>query len=176
MRVATVAARDVGAALRFDSKFHLSRNNPLLQQLSQAKLPMFSVEQLVRAEAVWCGNIFTRVYASDEAHGKPLLAPYDVFRYLPWSDKILSRAEVPQFDRLQIRRGSILLVCSGRNLGPATIADSFCEQFVMSHDMIRIDGGLSDESIYVAAFLNTAYGQALVRTCGSAWKKDPVAG
>jgi type I restriction enzyme S subunit len=104
------------------------------------------------------------VYASSEEHGKPLLVPYDLFRYMPWSDKILSGSQVAQFARLEISRGWIFIVCSGRNLGPLTIADAFCERFAMSHDMVRISVSPSDESFYVAAFLSTAAGQASLRT------------
>jgi hypothetical protein len=49
---------------------------------------------------VWSGNIFARVYAESTEHGKPLLVPYDIFRYMPWSNKVLSRTQVTQFDRL----------------------------------------------------------------------------
>ncbi len=113
---------------------------------------------------VWTGNIFTRVYATSEEHGKPLLVPYDLFRYVPWSDKILSRNQVAQFSKLEIKRGWLFLVCSGRNLGPVTIADAFCERFAMSHDMVRIAVEPSDDLFYVAAFLSSSHGQAAIRT------------
>jgi hypothetical protein len=57
-----------------------------------------------------------------------------------------------------------VLVCSGRNLGPVTIADKFCEQFTMSHDMVRIAVEPCEDLFYVAAFLSTAHGQAAIRT------------
>ena len=83
---------------------------------------------------------------------------------MPWSDKILSKTQVVQFERLQLKRGMLLIVCSGRNLGPVSIADEFCAQFTMSHDMVRIEDDLSDELIYLAAFLRSKYGQAVIRT------------
>lgn len=125
---------------------------------------MRTIGETFGADRVWSGNIFTRVYATDPAHGRPLLVPYDLFRYVPWSDKILSRTQVPQFNRLLIERGCLFIVCSGRNLGPVTIADAFCERFAMSHDMVRIDAGLSPALFYVAAFLSTRHGQAAIRT------------
>ncbi len=164
MKIAAMSASDIRGSLRFDSKYHLSRHNPLLQDLARSGLPFASIQDRFSKDQVWCGNIFGRIYASDPDAGKPLLVPYDIFRYVPWSDKILSRSQVAQFDRLQIKRGTLMIVCSGRNLGPATIADAFCERFVMSHDMIRIEDNLSDELIYLAAFLRTSYGQAVIRT------------
>lgn len=164
MKISSIVATDVVGTLRFDSKFHLARDNPLLRQLRNGGYETVSVADVFGRSNVWTGNIFSRVYTTDTAYGKPLLAPYDLFRYVPWSDKVLSRSQVTQFDRLQIKRGWLFLVCSGRNLGPITIADRFCEQFVMSHDMVRISVEPSAELFYLAAFLSTAHGQALIRT------------
>lgn len=164
MRHSTITAHDVTGTLRFDSKFHLSRGNPLLKQLSTGPWPTVTVAEMFGRENVWTGNIFSRVYATSAEHGKPLLVPYDLFRYVPWSDKILSRSQVSQFDRLEIKRGHLFIVCSGRNLGPVTIADSFCERFAMSHDMIRVAVTPTADLFYLAAFLSTAHGQATIRT------------
>jgi hypothetical protein len=164
MRLSSITSHDVGGSLRFDAKFHLSRQNPLLQQLGSGRWPMRSVGETFGGENVWTGNIFARVYAASAEHGRPLLVPYDIFRYVPWSDKILSRSQVTQFERLEIKRGWLFLVCSGRNLGPVSIADAFCEQFAMSHDMVRIAVEPCEDLFYVAAFLSTAHGQAAIRT------------
>jgi type I restriction enzyme S subunit len=164
MRISSITVHEVVGSLRFDAKFHLSRQNPLLQQLNSGRWQMRTIGETFGKENVWSGNIFARVYASGSHHGKPLLVPYDIFRYVPWSDKILSRSQVKQFERLEIKRGWLFLVCSGRNLGPVSIADAFCEQFTMSHDMVRIAVEPSDDLFFVAAFLSTAHGQAAIRT------------
>lgn len=164
MRLSSITAHDVVGSLRFDAKFHLSRQNPVLQQLASGRWPMRTIGETFGPENVWSGNIFARVYAGSAEHGKPLLVPYDIFRYVPWSDKILSRSQVTQFERLEIKRGWLFLVCSGRNLGPVSIADAFCEQFTMSHDMVRIAVEPCEDLFYVAAFLSTAHGQAAIRT------------
>jgi len=164
MRVSSINASSVSGTLRFDAKHHLGRLNPLLQTLRSGRWELRSIAETFGRENVWTGNIFSRVYASSASFGKPLLVPYDLFRYLPWSDKILSRSQVDQFSDLEIQRGWLFLVCSGRNLGPVTIADSFCTQFAMSHDMVRIAVKPSPDLFYLAAFLSTAYGQAAIRT------------
>lgn len=164
MRISSITAQDMVGSLRFDAKFHLSRQNPLLQQLSSGRWPMRSIGDTFGKKQVWSGNIFARVYASSPECGKPLLVPYDIFRYVPWSDKILSRSQVTQFERLEIKRGWLFIVCSGRNLGPVSIADAFCERFTMSHDMVRIAVDPCEDLFYVAAFLSTAHGQAVIRT------------
>jgi hypothetical protein len=164
MKTSSVTVNAVVGTLRFDSKFHLSRKNPLLAQVQSGRWPMKSIGDTFGAHHIWSGNIFARVYAPSNEHGKPLLVPYDMFRYVPWSDKILSRSQVAQFERLEIKRGWLFIVCSGRNLGPCTISDTFCERFTMSHDMVRIAVEPSETLFYVAAFLSTAHGQATIRT------------
>lgn len=164
MRVVTITASEVTGIRRFDSKFHIARQNQVLAKVYSGKWPTRSVGETFGRKNIWSGDIFARVYAPDLAYGKPLLVPYDLFRYLPWSDKILSRTQVAQFGKLEIQRGWLFIVCSGRNLGPITIADQFCTQFTMSHDMVRVSASLSEDLFYVAAFLSTAHGQAAIRT------------
>lgn len=164
MRISSITASDVHGTLRFDSKYHISRKNPLLDGLRSSRWPMKSIGETFGKDKIWTGNIFSRVYAPSPEHGKPLLVPYDLFRYIPWSDKILSRSQVAQFSRLEVKRGWLFIVCSGRNLGPITIADAFCEQFTMSHDMVRIAVEPTPELFYLAAFLSTKHGQATIRT------------
>jgi type I restriction enzyme, S subunit len=67
------------------------------------------------------------------------------------------------FDTLEIRRGWLLMVCSGRNLGPVAMVDAYLEKFVLSHDMIRITVAPSDDLFYFAALMHTRIGQMLVR-------------
>jgi type I restriction enzyme S subunit len=164
VRLSSVTAKDLAGTRRFDAKFYVSRTNPILARLQSGQWTMRSIGETFGRNNIWTGNIFTRVYATAPEHGKPLLVPYDLFRYVPWSDKILSRTQVAQFSRLEVTRGWIFIVCSGRNLGPLTIADAFCERFTMSHDMVRIAVPPSEDSFYVAAFLSTAAGQAALRT------------
>lgn len=164
MRLSHITATEVGAQCRIDAKFHISRQNPLLRRLYSGKWPLRTIADQFGQDNVWSGNIFSRVYAQEAEFGKPLLVPYDLFRYVPWSDKILSKSQVPQFEKLQIRRGCLFIVCSGRNLGPVTLADAFCARFAMSHDMVRISVEPTDELFFLAAFLSTAYGQAAIRT------------
>jgi hypothetical protein len=164
MKLSSINASNVSGTLRFDAKYHLATLNPLLQDLNSGRWKFATIAETFGRENVWAGNIFSRVYASSPDYGKPLLVPYDLFRYLPWSDKILSRSQVDQFDRLEIKRGCLFIVCSGRNLGPVTIADSFCTQFTMSHDMVRIEVEPCEDLFFLAAFLSTAHGQAAIRT------------
>ncbi|MBB5741489.1 hypothetical protein [Brevundimonas aurantiaca] len=165
MREASITLSEVSGTLRFDSKYFISRINPVLQEIYGGRFTLRTVADFLPEGKIWSGNIFSRVYAEDPTLGKPLLVPYDLFRYVPWSDKVLSESQNAQYNKLAIKRGTAYLVCSGRNLGPISVADKFCENFCMSHDMVRIDaGGLTNAFFYVVAFLSSKHGQAAVRT------------
>lgn len=161
MRLGSVAGRDVSEELRLDARFFIDR--AFLRGKISERWPRVSVAELFGKGKVVLPNIFERIPASDEQFGKPILVPYDPFRYVPYSTYILSRQQVPTFERLQITRGTLLVVCSGRNLGPVTFVDRYLEQFVLSHDMIRIEANASEDLFYFAALMHTDVGRALVR-------------
>lgn len=164
MKLSSITVSEVSGSLRFDAKFHLSQHTPLLRQLNAGKWRTTTAEETFGRDAIWMPGRFSRVWASSAEHGKPLLVPYDAFRYLPWSTSYLSRVQVPEYQSAEVHRGTILVVRSGRNCGPVTMVDKFLESFVMSDDMLRVTGNvLSDDAFYFYAFLATPTGQELVR-------------
>jgi hypothetical protein len=106
---------------------------------------------------------FKRTYAVAGEDFVPYLRPYDVFEFLPPEADRLSRTRTENLDDYLIRAGDLLQTCSGRNLGPLTIADSYLSQFALSHDMIRIRIDNEQDRFYTLAFLRTPTGQHLLR-------------
>ena len=106
---------------------------------------------------------FRRTYAAFGEDSVPYLRPYDVFSYLPTSADLLSATRTEKLDQYRIHPGDILQSCSGRNLGPLTLADDYLSQFALSHDMIRVR--IEDEQFryYALAFMRTRTGQHLLR-------------
>ncbi len=165
MRQTHIRASELNATFRVDAKYHLSRVNPLIQELNAGPWKFETVASQLPDARIWSGNIFSRIYTSDPTRGRPLLAPYDLFRYSPWSNKVLSESLTSQFEQLKVKRGTAYVICSGRNLGPITIADRFAERFCMSHDIVRIEPtALTEDFFYVVAFLSTRHGQMSIRT------------
>lgn len=112
---------------------------------------------------IWAPPRFARAYASAAEPGRPYLRPYDVFDYLPDTSDRLSLLRNNDVDRLVPGPGTLLQTCSGRNLGPLTIADDDLASFALSHDMIRIEVDDEDNRLYLLAYLKTPTGQALLR-------------
>ncbi|MHB8868395.1 MAG: restriction endonuclease subunit S domain-containing protein [Thermoleophilia bacterium] len=101
-----------------------------------------------------------RVYAGSREEGTPYLRPYDVFDYLPRAADVLASETA---GNLRPAEGTILQTCSGRNLGPLTLADRYISQFAVSDDMLRLWIPDVRHRFYVMAFLSTNMGQSLLR-------------
>lgn len=113
--------------------------------------------------SVWDPPRFARAYAAPAEPGVPYLRPYDVFDYLPDASDRLATLRNRDIDRLIIAEGDLLQTCSGRNLGPITIADETLAGLALSHDMIRISSRDSVTRAFLLVYLKSRYGQALLR-------------
>lgn len=87
------------------------------------------------------------------------LRPYDIFDYLPGPADFLSKSRSPNLSSLMVNSGTILQTCSGRNLGPAVLADEYLASFAFSHDLVRIEIDDETERLVVLAYLRTTQGK-----------------
>ena len=94
----------------------------------------------------------------------PYIRPYDVFDYLPVAADLLSARANPRIDELRLTRGMVVLPRSGRNLGPAVAVDTYLAKFVLSDDAIRITPNDPQNLPYLLAWIDSAPGQALIRS------------
>ncbi|MGH3967627.1 MAG: hypothetical protein ACRDTV_05795 [Mycobacterium sp.] len=165
MITSTVRSRSVLAHDRLDAHFFTSAGVAAHERLAVvgATGAVESVTQVEEIADVWDPPRFARAYAAAEEPSKPYLRPYDVFDYLPAESDRLSVLRNEDVDRLAPRVGTLLQTCSGRNLGPVTMADEDIAAFALSHDMIRIEAKNEEDRCYLLAFLKTPTGQALLR-------------
>ena len=105
---------------------------------------------------VWAPARFKRVYAVAGEKELPYLRPSDTLNYVPRAADMLSARRSKDIDTYRLRKGMILVTCSGRNLGPTVYVDAFMAAFVLSHDMIRVE--VEDETLrfYVLGLLGLA--------------------
>lgn len=106
---------------------------------------------------------FKRTYAAPGEEYVSYLRPYDVFEYFPPEADRLSVQRTAKLDEYRVQAGDLLQTCSGRNLGPLTIADEYLARFALSHDMIRISIEDEIDRYYTFAFLRSRTGQHLLR-------------
>src|SRR4051794_9954745 len=101
MRLGTATASEVGRWLRLDVKFFLDVGQAAHKRLERSRWPLTTVAETFGRENVRQPGRFARVPAASEEYGKPLLVPYDCFRYLPYSNDIASRTQTPGFPSLE---------------------------------------------------------------------------
>ncbi len=163
MRIGTVQTKQLPATHRIDCKFFLDEGYSAFRRIRRGSLKLLRAGDVFGDENIWMPTRFKRVYARSAEFGKPILVPYDCFRYVPWSDAYLSRSQVEEYASAEVKRGWLLMTRSGRNLGPMTLVDSCLERFTVSDDMVRISVDVCDELLYFTGFMQTPTGQAIIR-------------
>ena len=148
---------------RLDAHFFTAPGVAASEQLAVLEASGVEVGRLGELAAVWDPPRFARVYAAPAEPGVPYLRPYDVFDYLPDASDRLATLRNQDIDRLTIAHGDLLQTCSGRNLGPVTIADETMAGIALSHDMIRISAREPATRAFLLAYLKSNIGQALLR-------------
>lgn len=166
MRTRTVTSTLCFRRGRLDSNYYLAPGVAARDRLAQAEaegLPLQPIAVQRSVGDVWQPKRFKRAYAAPGEASVPYLRPYDVFECLPTPAGWLSSDRTENLDQYEIRPGTILQTCSGRNLGPVTVADRYLSGFVLSHDMLRIEVEDDHERAALLAFLSSPTGQAILR-------------
>jgi len=151
---------------RLDAWYFLAPGAAAGRRLSAAKANGVQVESLGGPDGlakVSQPGRFKRAYAGRGEEYIPYLAPHDAFLYLPTEAGRLSLNRTENLDRYRITRGTLLQTCSGRNLGPNVIADSYLARYATSHDLVRIECGDGRIRNWIAAWLRSRTGQELLR-------------
>jgi hypothetical protein len=134
-----------------------------IEKAKAAGLKTLALGPVLGHGKIWAPARFKRAYAAPGEPSAPYLRPYDVFNYFPEPADWLSTLRTEDLQTYQLKRGMILQTCSGRNLGPAVIVDSYLAKFLLSHDMIRIEIEQERLRYYTLAFLNSEAGRRLLR-------------
>lgn len=108
------------------------------------------------AENVFYLNRFTRTFV-DESFGVPYMAGRDIIKVRPTDVSYLSYTETSGLDAYKLKEGWILMTCSG-TLGRTCFIYKNYENWVGTHDLIRIVPSADFDSGYLYAFLSSDYG------------------
>lgn len=161
MKLSTTSAGDLREAGRIDAEYFLDGAGAIRAALrTRTGLTRKLIGDVGTAYAP---SRFKRTYAVEGEEFVSYLRPYDVFEFLPPEADRLSKTRTAGLENYLIREGDLLQTCSGRNLGPVTIADSYLARFALSHDMVRIRIDDAATRLYVLAFLRSRTGQVLLR-------------
>lgn len=104
---------------------------------------------------------FKRIWI--DASGIPIFQPSQIIEIYPKPNGYISTLTKTNIDALKVRKGQILLTCSG-TIGNCSLVSDTLDGVVFSHDVIRISCINEIDTGYLYAFLKTKIGNALVRT------------
>ena len=136
---AVKSAAMFSASSRMDAPFYL--NDAVAYYAGLEKCPYELTTVGESAKDVFFGNIFSRCFVKDAEHGVPYLRASEIQKAdLDSGGLFLSKKQAHQLDYLRLKRDWILVTCSG-TLGKCVYADARYEEFIGTHDLIRIIPG-----------------------------------
>ena len=122
-------------AFRLDPSLHLSEGLQVREELAKSPYGLITINDV--SEKVFLGNIFSRIFVKDKAHGKTYLAASDTVLANIETGRYLSNKQAEQLKHLWLKKDWILVTCSG-TLGNVTYTNSTFEDKIATHDLIRI--------------------------------------
>jgi restriction endonuclease S subunit len=141
---------------RFDPDIHLSEGAAVRKQLRNLPYELTTVGKC--ASSIFLGNIFSRIFVKDIAHGVPYLAASDTVLSNIETGRFLAKKQANELSYLMLKKDWILITCSG-TLGNVTYTNSTFENHIATHDLIRVvpnDVNVNKGTLY--AFLAGKYG------------------
>ena len=126
-------------ALRFDSPHYDPAVDAVVSRLRASGLPLSPLSDLARLHLP---GQFARVWANDAEHGTPYLNATDLLSLfalgLPSAGpRFLSRFSETDIEALRIRKGWLLMTCSG-TIGRVFAVPERLDGWAATHDLIRI--------------------------------------
>lgn len=149
-----IRSSDLGS--RFDATHHVPVATSAIAKLSRGKYPLVRMAELTGD--IYLAPRFARIYVAKE-HGTPFLQGSHVAMMRIHDLKYISNTQTERMDRWIIRKGQVLVTCSG-TLGRIGLATKLQDGWAASQHILRLTAraGVSHPG-FLAAFLMTPYGQ-----------------
>lgn len=141
---------------RLDASHHVPLAPSVVAKLRTGAFPLAQLEE--RVEDVYVAPRFARVYVEPD-YGTPLMQGSHVPSMHPRDQKYISNRMTVKMDRWIIRKGMVLVTCSG-TIGRTAVVSSRQDGWAASQHILRITprAGVSHPG-FLSLFLATAYGQ-----------------
>jgi len=150
----------VESDLRLDASYHLSDTNRIKHVFSNTPYQFSTIEK--QSERIFSGNIFRRTYVKDPERGIPYITGSDMIKLDINSGKYLSKKQAVGLQNLMLKKGWILVTCSG-TLGNTVYTNDLFANKIATHDLIRIIPNNNDTMEgFLYAFLTCKYGFTLL--------------
>lgn len=155
-----------GLNLRLDCSYHTPEiliAKEIINKNCKERVPL---KDKRLSDKIFTGNRFTRVFV-DSKHGVPYLNGKQILDLDPngFDKKYLSFAQHEERIKrqLEIKENTIIVTCSG-TIGKTVLVPKHWVGWVGTHDLIRIESNNLNTIGYVYSWLNSEYGQLLLKS------------
>ena len=149
-----VSTEEFTADYRFDAHFYNPIADIVVRNIENSGSHFVNLSNNLKR--IFYLNRFKRTFVNSN-NGLPYLAGKDIIKIRPNDVSYLSKSETTNLDDYKLERGWILLTCSG-TIGRTCFIWKNFEDWVGTHDLIRIVSNDSFDSGYLYAFLSSEYG------------------
>ena len=148
--------------VRMDAEHYDPR---ILENMEALESSGFELVELGDIAEVSLPSMFTRIWAQDEEYGIPYLNATDLMCYgalgKPSQKRFLSKASNVRIENLVLKKGMILLTCSG-TIGRVFEVPAELDGWVGTHDIVRITPNDPLMKGYIRAFLSSTFAQTQI--------------
>ena len=104
---------------------------------------------------------FKRVFVKKSAFG--IYQPSQIQELSPQPVAYISGKTGTNIDLLRVKKGQILMTCSG-TIGKVTYVSDTFDRFIFSHDLLRIDVEKSEKAGYIYAYFKSKIGNSIIQS------------
>lgn len=104
---------------------------------------------------------FKRIFV--EKSNYPIFQPSQILELYPKPYKYISELTNTDINALRVKKGQILMSCSG-TIGKCTLTSKVFDNQILSHDLLRINAKDQDDIGFIYVYLITDIGQNLIKT------------
>ena len=152
--------------LRLDCSYHVPEISTAKDIIKSNCKEVVQLSDKRLSNKIFTGNRFSRVFVNEE-NGIPYLNGKSIFELNPnvFDRKYLSftQHENRIKDQLEITENTIIVTCSG-TVGKTVLVPKHWSGWVGTHDLIRIKSDSTDVIGYIFCWLNSDYGQLLLKS------------
>ena len=131
--------------------------------IENGKYPLSTICGVDGFASAYVGGRFKRIWVKKS--DCPIYQPSEIVNVRPLPDGWLSRKTKADLDSLRVRKGQILLTCSG-TIGKAALVSDTLDGKIFSHDLLRIDCKDKRDVGYVYTYLKCHIGNKILLTNG----------
>lgn len=109
----------------------------------------------------YTGARFKRIWLKKSDY--PIFQPSSITDIKPTPDGYISRLTHTNIDKLRVKKGQILMTCSG-TIGELSYVSSTLDKQIFSHDLLRIDCKIPANAGYIYTYLKSKIGNKILLT------------